>query len=190
MLYLIGGASRSGKTLVAQYLLEKHQVPRFSVDYFTTALQRGNPSLGIRHEENRVDRSNKLWPYLKPLLSNLLHEEPSYTVEGEALSPRLVSEFLDENPDRARACFLGYSSSDLETKLADTKTFTGRINNWIAGVSPEEVRNCIASGIQDSRDLERDCTAYRLQFFDISSDFHNNIQLVGNFLKNGSLKEL
>ena len=184
MLYLIGGASRAGKTLVAQQLLEKYAIPRFSVDYLITALQKGAPDLGIHHDQKRQERSERVWPYLKPLLCNLLHEEPSYTVEGDALLPKLIRELIDENPERVRACFLGYPRIELEQKLKAVVSFTGRINNWTSGMSAVELEPYICEGIKDSREIEIECKAANLSFFDISRDFEAGINLAVDYLVN------
>ncbi len=189
MLYLIGGASRAGKTLVAQELLENYAVPRFSIDYLISALQRGEPELGIHHDNSRSERSKKIWPFLKPLLCNLLHEEPQYLIEGDALSPKLVRELIDENASHVRACFLGYPSADPETKVEAIASFAGRINNWTSGMSQAELARCVEEGLRTSREIKAECEAVDLQFFDMSLNFESGVQLAVNFLLNGNAKE-
>ena len=93
MLYLIGGAARSGKTLIAQRMLLEHSIPRYALEYFVSALHRGCPEIGVRHEEANPARAERLWPRLEPMLRNIVEVEPVYVVEGDALLPRHVVAF-------------------------------------------------------------------------------------------------
>ncbi len=54
MLYVIGGAARAGKTLLAQRLFRNHRTPYFCVDYFVSALQHRAPELGIIGESPSI----------------------------------------------------------------------------------------------------------------------------------------
>ena len=47
MLCIVGGAARSGKTLLARRLLEVAQVPWFSIDMLRAGLTNGAPSLSF-----------------------------------------------------------------------------------------------------------------------------------------------
>ncbi len=38
MLYIIGGAARAGKTMIARRMLVENNIPCFCVDYFVSAL--------------------------------------------------------------------------------------------------------------------------------------------------------
>ena len=76
MLYLIGGASRTGKSTLALRLLETRQVPFFCLDYLTSGLEAGVPALGVRHEIPDQRRGELVWPVLRHLLRNIVEVEP------------------------------------------------------------------------------------------------------------------
>ena len=84
MLYLIGGAARAGKSILARRLLRRHNLPYFSVDYLTSGLESGAPETAVRHESPNRLRGERIWPVLEGLLRNIAEEEPGYVVEGEA----------------------------------------------------------------------------------------------------------
>ena len=62
MIYLIGGAARTGKTIIARRLPSERNIPYFCVDYIVSALEQGAPELGINAESLNELRARKLWP--------------------------------------------------------------------------------------------------------------------------------
>lgn len=50
MIYIIGGAARAGKTIIARRMLIERNIPYFCVDYFVSALDQAAPELGIDAE--------------------------------------------------------------------------------------------------------------------------------------------
>ena len=170
MLYLIGGASRVGKGVLAERLLQEHRIPRFSLDYFTSAF-RERPDLGIRHEDPTEGRAKALWPFVKPMLRNIAEEEPHYCVDGAVLLPDMVAEIMAEYPGEIRACFMGYPSISPERKRAEIREHGNTINNWLREASDEEVLKLVRDMIISSQSLHADCERLGLSFFDISRDF-------------------
>ncbi len=171
MLYLIGGASRSGKSLLAQRFVRERAVPCLSLDYLTTMFQVGAPVLGIHHDLLTIDKANLLWPLLWPLLDNIVEEEPNYVVEGDALLPGHVRAFMDAYPQAVHACFLGYPHVDRQRKLRETRTHTDAPNNWVRHLSDAELLAKIDETALFSQYLLQECAEYDIVFFDLSDDF-------------------
>ena len=116
VLYLVGGAARSGKTIIARRMLEQPSVPYFSVDYLISGLSAGSTDLEMLHELPNQTRGERIWPVLSGLLRNIVEVETSYLVEGDSLLPSRVAEFSAQYAGRVRACFLGYARCDVEEK--------------------------------------------------------------------------
>jgi hypothetical protein len=57
MIYLIGGAARSGKTIITHRLWREQHVPYFCIDYFISAIDQGAPELGIQAESPSLQRA-------------------------------------------------------------------------------------------------------------------------------------
>jgi hypothetical protein len=70
MIYLIGGAARSGKTIITQRLWREQHVPYFCIDYFMSAIDQGAPELGIQAESPNLQRAPVLWPRIEYLFRN------------------------------------------------------------------------------------------------------------------------
>lgn len=171
MLYLIGGASRSGKSLLAQRFARERAISGFSLDYLVTMLQEGVPSLGIHHELPSAQKGELLWPLLWPLLDNIVEEEAAYVIESDALLPWNVRAFSDAYPQQVRACFLGYPHVDPEQKLRDNRTHLDGPNAWVRHLSDEDLRQQIDRMQAYSCFLANECAAARIAFFDVSTDF-------------------
>jgi hypothetical protein len=171
MIYLIGGAARSGKTRIARRLLEEGGIPCFCLDYFVSALDQGAPELGIAAESPNNIRARKLWPRLVPMLRNIVEVEPQYTVEGDALWPAGVKTLFQEYPGQVRACFIGYASSTPARKLAEIRGFGGGVNDWLLDHSDEYILDLAREMISYSRLVQEECATLDIPYFDVSEDF-------------------
>jgi hypothetical protein len=182
VLYLIGGPARSGKSILAQRLMRHHQVPYFSADYLTTGLAGGAPELALAHElPNRV-RGERIWPVLAPLLRNIVEVEPAYLVEGDLLLPERVAGLSAEYPGGIRTCFLGYARCQIESKCAAIRSISGGINDWVSGMSDEELIELVSEMKEFSGFLEAECARHGVQYFDGSTDFAAAVQEAHEYL--------
>jgi len=171
VLYLIGGAARSGKSLLARRLLREREIPFFSTDYLASGLEEGAPDLGVRHAlPNRV-RGERMWPVLAGVLRNLAEVEPAYVVEGDVLLPADAARFALAHEGRARACFLGYAHCDPGARRAALRRGAGDVNDWVAGMTDGELDALVAEMREFSVFLESECRAHRVLYFDGSTDF-------------------
>ena len=80
MILLITGASHTGKTLLAQRMLEKYKAPYLSIDHLKMGLIRsGNTDLTPEDDEELV---GYLWPIVREMIKTAIENRQSLTVEG------------------------------------------------------------------------------------------------------------
>ena len=80
MIILIGGASHTGKTLLAQRLLEKHHYPYLSIDHLKMGLIRsGNTDLTPMDDDKLTDY---LWPIVREMVKTAVENGQNLIVEG------------------------------------------------------------------------------------------------------------
>ena len=80
MVILIMGASHTGKTILAQNLLEKYKVPYFSIDHLKMGLIRsGNTSLTPGDD---AELKEYLWPIVKEMVKTAIENGQNLIVEG------------------------------------------------------------------------------------------------------------
>ncbi|MCR5263619.1 MAG: ATP-binding protein, partial [Clostridiales bacterium] len=80
MIILITGASHTGKTLLAQRLLEKYKYPYLSIDHLKMGLIRsGNTGL-TPNDDNEL--TEYLWPIVREIIRTAIENEQDLIVEG------------------------------------------------------------------------------------------------------------
>ena len=80
MIILITGASHTGKTLLAQRMLEKYKYPYLSIDHLKMGLIRsGNTSLTPLDDEALTDY---LWPIVREMIKTAVENRQNLIVEG------------------------------------------------------------------------------------------------------------
>ena len=80
MVILIAGTSHTGKTLLAQKLLEKYKYPYLSVDHLKMGLIRSeNTTLTV---ENDKDLTEYLWKIVKEIVKTNIENKQNIIIEG------------------------------------------------------------------------------------------------------------
>lgn len=169
MLFLIGGASRSGKSLLVERLLKRAGVSWFSLDTLRMGLARGAPALGIDPEADDLQDARRLWPIVRGMASQLIDDARPYAIEGVCLDPHDVAAFAADR--RVAACFLGYPRLDPVEKAALVAAFGGGPNDWLAEEPEDEILAHVTDGRRISAVLERACAETGIPFFDTGQDF-------------------
>ena len=81
MIILISGASHTGKTFLAQRLLEKFRYPYLSIDHLKMGLIRsGNTELTPMSDDEAL--TGYLWPILREMVKTVLENGQNLIVEG------------------------------------------------------------------------------------------------------------
>ena len=81
MIILISGASHTGKTLLAQKLLEKYKYPILSIDLLKMGLIRsGNTSLTPEDDEKLEEY---LWPIIREMIKTAIENKQNLIIEGD-----------------------------------------------------------------------------------------------------------
>ena len=139
MIILITGASHTGKTALAQKLLEKYKYPYLSIDHLKMGLIRsGNTTLTPCDDE---ELTAYLWPIVREMVKTAIENEQNLVVEGCYIPLDWAKDFEKEYLEEIRFCCLVMSRNYIENHFDDIKRF--------------------ASGIEDRGDDE-ECTFERV----------------------------
>ena len=170
MLYIIGGASRSGKTLLARRAVAEKKIPYFPLDALFGAFANGAPDIGVRYEDSLMDRPAKMWPLAKHLFNFFPKEERDYLIEGDSILPSQINELVIEQKP-IKCCFFGYTELTKDEKIALVRKHHQGEVDWTRGISDEEMLKLIEEMIEFSRFLKEECEKYGIKYFDVSHDF-------------------
>jgi hypothetical protein len=169
MIYILGGTSRAGKTLLSRRAVSEKGIPYFPLDALFGGLANGAPQLGVAYKQPFIERAERMWPVTKALLGFFFHQERDFLIEGDTLLPSQVNELVLEGRN-LKSCFIGYTELDKEQKLALVRTYQGEAD-WTKGLPDAEMLDLIDQMIQFSKYLKVECEKYGIQYFDISHDF-------------------
>ena len=182
MLFLVSGASRSGKTLVARKILADKKIPYLSLDWLMMGFNDAIPEYGIHHRLWPNEIAEKIAPFLQGMIECMLVDGMDYVIEGEAMLPQLIIKLVDKRPDEVKAVFVGYTEINVEDKIALVREHGGGKTDWLTSESDEYVRDHIENMIAYSKVIKKECEEHELPYFDTSEDFLGTIEAATDFL--------
>ena len=128
MIILITGASHTGKTALAQKLLEKYKYPYLSIDHLKMGLIRsGNTKLTPMSDD--ADLTAYLWPIVRAMIKTAIENEQNLIVEGCYIPFDFAKDFEKEYLDNIRYYCLVLSESYIKNHFADIKKYASVIEN-------------------------------------------------------------
>jgi len=80
MIYLISGASHTGKTNLAQKLMVKYQMPYVSMDHIKMGLVRSGLVPNYVEQDDKIQEV--LWPVIREMIKTAVENEQNMIVEG------------------------------------------------------------------------------------------------------------
>ena len=173
MLYLIGGASRAGKSLLARRLLVEHRVPGFPLDaLMMAAVRQTEHGFAVRDGDSAYQRATVLWPFTSEVIFTVATHMRDYAFEGDYLLPRLVAVLKKKYPELPiRAVFLGYAQTDPAHKLQAIREHVST-NDWTSRLDTHTLQNLVQQQIAFSRSLQAECSLWMLPYVEMSADSH------------------
>lgn len=130
MIVLITGASHTGKTALAQKLLEKYKYPYLSIDHLKMGLIRsGNTSLTPMSDDN--DLTEYLWPIVCEMIKTAVENNQNLIVEGCYIPFDWSKYFEKEYLDNIKYYCLLMSEKYIENHFDDIKKYASVIEDWM-----------------------------------------------------------
>lgn len=126
MVILIGGASHTGKTKLAQRLLEKYKYPYLSIDHLKMGLIRsGNTELTPMSEDGAL--TGYLWPIVREMVKTAIENEQNLIVEGCYIPFDWQTDFEESYLAQIRYVCLILSESYIRAHFAEIKRYANVI---------------------------------------------------------------
>lgn len=171
MLYIISGASRAGKTIIAKKIATQKGISYFSLDWLIMGFTNGLPDYGIHDKLFPDEIAEKAWCFLKAMLESMIWEEANYIIEGEAILPELVIELVKKHPGKLKICFVGYTDVKLEEKVKTIKDFSGKEKDWLSDKSEDYIMDHVKNMIAHSLKIKKSCKENGIAYFDTADNF-------------------
>ena len=171
MIVLITGASHTGKTILAQKLLEKYKYPYLSIDHLKMGLIRSrNTTLTPTSDED--DLTYYLWPIVREMVKTAIENEQNLVVEGCYIPFDWEKDFEGEYLDKIKFYCLVMSDKYIATHFDNITKYASIIENRgnDEGFSQEIMCK------NNARMRER-CQKYGVEYLLIDEDYLVDIDL-------------
>ncbi len=125
MIILLAGASHTGKTVLAQKLLEKYKFPYLSIDHLKMGLIRsGHTRLTPSDDEALTDY---LWPIVREMIKTAIENGQNLIVEGCYIPFDWRKSFPSEYLGEISYCCLVMTERYIRRCFEDIKAYAGTI---------------------------------------------------------------
>ena len=131
MIILITGASHTGKTVLAQKLLEKNKYPYLSIDHLKMGLIRsGNTELTPMSDTDELTKY--LWPIVREMIKTAIENEQNLIVEGGYIPFDWKKDFEAAYLEKIQYYCLVMSEEYIRTHFADIQEYANVIEKRLA----------------------------------------------------------
>ena len=127
MIVLITGASHTGKTVLAQKLLEKYKYPYLSIDHLKMGLIRSGNTELTPMDDNEL--TEYLWPIVREMIKTAIENNQSLIVEGGYSPFDWQNEFDSEYLESIKYFCLVMSEKYIRNHFTDIKKYANAIEN-------------------------------------------------------------
>jgi len=167
MIILIGGSSYSGKTLLAQRLLERYHFPYLSIDHLKMGLIRTHMT-DLTPLSSKEDLIHFLWPVAREIIRTAIENNQHLIVEGAYIPEDYLNDFDEEESSKIRILYIilsdDYIDSNFEMIVAKRSTIEMR--KYDMELTAEDLKN-------ENQERRRLCELYHVPYIIINhfSDF-------------------
>lgn len=129
MIILIAGASHTGKTALAQRILEEKGYPYLSIDHLKMGLIRsGNTNLTPEDDD---ELTAYLWPIVREMIKTAVENGQDLVVEGAYIPFNWKDDLTDEYLRNIKYICLVMSKEYVETHFSDIKKYANAVEKRI-----------------------------------------------------------
>lgn len=172
MIFLISGSSHTGKTVLAQKLLEQYNYPYLSIDHLKMGLIRsGQTTLTFEDDDKLTDY---LWIIVREMIKTAIENKQNLIVEGCYIPYDFKKDFSGEYLAYIKHVCLIFSESYIENNYADIIKHGRTIEKRLDDNYPKELM------IEDNKKALEGCKRYDCEYvlIDKSYDFEVDMEVV------------
>ncbi|MBQ1234265.1 MAG: adenylate kinase [Oscillospiraceae bacterium] len=171
MVILIAGASHTGKTNLAQKLLEKYHYPYLSIDHLKMGLIRsGNTDLTPMSDDEEL--TGYLWPIVREMVKTAIENSQNLIVEGCYIPFDWEKDFGPEYRPHIKYCCLIMCEKYIRTHFDDIKKYASVIENRL-----DDSWCTMESALADNADMLQQAKKQGVNYLLIDDAYNINIDL-------------
>lgn len=171
MVILITGASHTGKTALAQKLLEKYKYPYLSIDHLKMGLIRsGNTTLTPMSGDGAL--TEYLWPIVREMIKTAIENKQNLVVEGCYIPFEWAKDFEKEYLGEIRFYCLVMSHEYIENHFEDIRKFASIIEDR------GDDEDCTLEMVhRDNAEMLEKCIRYGTEYIYIDDMYQVDIEV-------------
>lgn len=171
MIILITGASHTGKTALAQRILEKNKYPYLSIDHLKMGLIRsGNTTLTPLSDDSLL--TDYLWPIVREMIKTAIENRQNLVVEGCYIPFDWAKDFEKEYLDDIRFYCLVMSDNYIENHFDDIRKYASVIEER------GEDEDCTLEMVRrDNAQMMEQCSRYGAEYILIDEEYQVDMVL-------------
>ena len=164
MILLISGASHTGKTALAQKLLERYHYPYLSIDHLKMGLIRSGQTSLTPMDDDKL--TVYLWPIVREMIKTAVENGQNLIIEGCYIPFDWKSDFSAEYLEHIRSICLIFSENYIRNHLEDIKAYASIVEQRLddSGLSQEEL-------IRDNKENLHLCQKYACSYLLIDDTY-------------------
>lgn len=171
MIILITGASHTGKTLLAQRLLEKYKYPYLSIDHLKMGLIRsGNTALTPASSDEEL--TPYLWNIVREMIKTAIENDQNLIVEGCYIPFDWANSFSDDYLCKIRYICLVMSERYIKEHFDSIKTYASVIENRL---DDSDLR--LERLLKDNMTRLEECSKRKLDHLLIDGEYNIDFEL-------------
>ena len=171
MIILIAGASHTGKTALAQKLLEKYKYPYLSIDHLKMGLIRsGNTELTPESRDEEL--TAYLWPVVREMIKTAIENRQNLIVEGCYIPFDWEKDFGKEYLEQIRYYCLVMSENYIRNHFDDIRKYASVIENRL-----EDGYCTLENVLRDNAQVLELATKYNVNYILIDDEYKVTIEL-------------
>ena len=170
MIILITGASHTGKTALAQKLLEKYKYPYLSIDHLKMGLIRSGNTELTPMDDN--DLTEYLWPIVREMIKTAIENKQNLVVEGCYIPFDWQKDFDKEYLDNIKYYCLIMSEKYIRNHFANIKKYANVIENRL-----DDECCTIESIVADNAEILSLAQKHNVNYILIEDKYEINIDL-------------
>ena len=171
MIILITGASHTGKTALAQKLLEKYKYPYLCIDHLKMGLIRsGNTMLTPLSDEKAL--TDYLWPIVCEMIKTAVENDQNLIVEGCYIPFDWSKDFEPEYLENIKYYCLVMSRNYITRHFSDIKKYANVVENRM-----EDEGCTIEAVLKDNAAILEQCLKHEADYILIDEKYQVDIEL-------------
>lgn len=170
MIILITGASHTGKTVLAQKLLEKYKYPYLSIDHLKMGLIRSGYTRLTPEDDDEL--TDYLWPVIREMMKTAIENNQNLIVEGCYIPFDWERDFEKEYLRYIRYYCLVFSERYIRNHFADIKSYANAVENRL-----DDAGGTMKSVLEENSKFLELAQKYNVNYMLIDDKYEINIDL-------------